>query len=165
MALGQTFLTQSIIKRVAIDYQKKNNRRIDVSFIKVPANRLTIITEMPAVIDAMKDGSSDEYYNTLKGLAYKIEVAKTKQMYKGDVIRQYESGVVEKEMTDTDYTYSVGVYDVYYDAKQLKSTLLRNGINNAKVIPYMNDVQLNRGQVEVLKDVYPDLAEYLRFEK
>ena len=163
--LGSNFPHTKHNKTGSNRLSEKNNRRIDVSFIKVPANRLTIITEMPAVIDAMKDGSSDEYYNTLKGLAYKIEVAKTKQMYKGDVIRQYESGVVEKEMTDTDYTYSVGVYDVYYDAKQLKSTLLRNGINNAKVIPYMNDVQLNRGQVEVLKDVYPDLAEYLRFEK
>lgn len=163
--LGSNFPHTKHNKTGSNRLSEKNNRRIDVSFIKVPANRLTIITEMPAVIDAMKDGSSDEYYNTLKGLAYKIEIAKTKQMYKGDVIRQYESGVVEKEMTDTDYTYSVGVYDVYYDAKQLKSTLLRNGINNAKVIPYMNDVQLNRGQVEVLKDVYPDLAEYLRFEK
>jgi len=144
---------------------EKNNRRIDVSFIKVPANRLKVINEMPTVVDAMRDGASDEYYNTLNGLAYKIEVAKTKQMFKGDVIRKYESGVVEKDMTDSDYIYTVGVFDRYYSAKQLKSTLLRNGVNSANVIPYMNDVKLNRQQVETLKDVYPDLNEYLRFEK
>jgi outer membrane protein OmpA-like peptidoglycan-associated protein/tetratricopeptide (TPR) repeat protein len=143
---------------------KKNNRRIDVSFIKVPSNRLNVINEMPPVADAMRDGSSDEYYNTLKGLAYKIEVAKTKQMFKGDVIRQYESGVVEKEMEASDYTYTIGIFDIYSDAKYMKSVLLRSGINNAKVIPYMNDVQLNIEQVEVLKEVYPDLGEFLRFE-
>ncbi len=143
---------------------ERNNRRIDVSFIKVPSNRLNVINEMPSVADAMRDGSSDEYYNTLKGLAYKIEVAKTKQMYKGDVIRHYESGVVEKEMGDSDYTYTIGIFDVYSDAKQMKSTLLRSGIIDAKVTPYMNDVQLNKEQVDVLKDVYPDLGEFLRFE-
>lgn len=144
---------------------EKNNRRIDVSFIKVPSNRLTIVNEMPAVSDAMKDGASEEYYNTLKGLAYKIEVAKTKQMYKGDVIRQYDSGAVEKNMSDPDYTYTIGIYDSYKEAKKTKSALLRSGINDAQIIPCMNDVTLNKEQVEVLKDVYPDLGEYLRFEK
>ena len=143
---------------------EKNNRRIDVSFIRVPSHRLSVITEMPSVADAMRDGASDKYYNTLKGLSYKIEVAKTKQMFKGDVIRKYESGVVEKEMTDSDYTYTVGVFDAYSEAKQMKSILLRSGITIAKVIPYMNDVQLNKEQVEVLKEVYPDLGEFLRFE-
>jgi hypothetical protein len=119
---------------------------------------------MPSVADAMKDGSSDLYYNTLKSLAYKIEVAKTKQMFKGDVIRQYDSGVVEKEMADSDYTYTVGLFDVYSDAKKMKSILLRSGIIEAKVIPYLKDVKLNKDQVEVLKDVYPDLGEYLKFE-
>ena len=142
----------------------KNNRRIDVSFIKVPTNRLNVINEMPSVADAMKDGSSDDYYNTLKGLAYKIEVAKTKQMFKGDVIRQYESGGVEKEMADSDYTYTIGIFDAYSDAKELKSILLRSGIMESKVIPYLNDLLLNKDQVEVLKDAYPDLYEYLRFE-
>ncbi len=144
---------------------EKNNRRIDVSFIKVPTNRLNVVNEMPSVADAMRDGASDEYYDILKGLAYKIEVAKTKQMYKGDVIRQYESGVVEKEMADSDYTYTVGIFDTYYNAKRMKSVLLRSGLNDANVIPYMNDVQLNKEQVESLKDVYPDLGEFLRFEK
>ena len=144
---------------------EKNNRRIDVSFIKVPTNRLKVIVDMPVVSDALKDGSSDLYYNTLKGLAYKIEVAKTKQMFKGDIIRQYENGAVEKQFTDSDYTYTIGIFDEYQTAKQLKSTLLRKGVIDAKIVPYMNDVMLNPSEIEVLKDVYPDLGEFLRFEK
>ena len=70
----------------------------------------------------------------------------------------------EKEMSDSDYTYTIGIFDIYSDAKQMKSILLRSGILDAKVIPYMNDVQLNKEQVEILKDVYPDLVEFLRFE-
>lgn len=144
---------------------EKNNKRIDVCFIKVPSNRLNVINEMPAVSDALMDGASERYYNTLKGLAYKIQIAQTKQMFKGDIIRQSESGVVEKEYASDDYTYTVGVFDRYYEAKQLKSSLLRQGIIEAKVIPYMNDVKLSTEQVEVLKDVYPDLREYLNFER
>jgi outer membrane protein OmpA-like peptidoglycan-associated protein len=144
---------------------EKNNRRIDVSFIKVPSNRLKIVNEMPAVVEAMKDGASDDYYNTLQGLAYKIEVAKTKQMYKADVIRQYDSGAVERNMIDDEYTYTIGIFDAYSEAKRTKSTLLRSGVKDATIIPCMNDVNLSKEQVEVLKDVYPDLEEYLRFEK
>lgn len=144
---------------------EKNNRRIDVSFTKTPADRLKVVSEMPTVSDAMLDGSSDAYYNTLKGLSYKIEVARTRQMYKGDVIRQYESGVVEKGMLDNEYLYTIGLYDTYNEAKQMKGQLVRRGIIDAKILPYMNDELLSREQVETLKDVYPDLMEYLRFEE
>jgi len=143
---------------------EKNNRRIDVSFTKVPTNRVQVITESPVVSETLKDGASDQYFKTLKGLAYKIEVAKTKQMYKGDVIRTYESGVVEKSFEQDQYTYTIGLFDSYNNAKRLKSSVIRQGIQDAKVVPYMNDEPLNKAQIEVLQDVYPDLAEYLKFE-
>lgn len=144
---------------------EKNNRRIDISFVKVPTNRLKVVNELPTVSEALKAGKSEEYYNKLKGLSYKIEVAKTVQMFKGDVIRQYESGAIEKMYSDAEYTYTVGTFDNYNETKRLKSKLLREGIMNARIIPYMNDQELNMVQVEVLKDVYPDLGEYLTFEK
>jgi len=129
---------------------EKNNRRIDVSFTKVPANRLQVVNETPAISETLKDGASDQYFKTLKGLAYKIEVAKTKQMYKGDVIRTYESGVVEKSFDQDQYTYTIGLFDSYQNAKRLKDSVIRQGIQGAKVVPYMNDEPLDNAAIEIL---------------
>jgi len=152
-------------KNTANRIAKKSNRRIDISFTKVPKNRLAITSEMPAVADAFLDGSSVQYYEKLEGLSYKIEVARTKQMYKADIIRQKDSGVVEKKFDMEEYIYTIGLFDSYRKAKVLKGELLRNGATSANVIPYMNDVLLSNDQIQVLKDVYPDLDEYSRFEK
>ena len=85
-------------------------------------------------------------------------------MFKADVIREYDSGIIEKEMSDDSYTYTIGVFDTYSQARNLKSELLRKGIIEAKVIPYMDDQPINNDQVEALKDTYTDLNEYLKFE-
>ena len=143
---------------------KKNNRRIDISFTKIPKERLSILEERPRVSEGLKDITFENYSNTIVDLAYKIQIAKTKQMFKGDVIRQYESGIVEKNMLDDSYTYTLGVFDTYGQARILKSELMRKGILDAKVVPYINDQAINEDQIQTLKDTYTDLNEYLKFE-
>jgi len=143
---------------------KKNNRRIDILFTKVPSDRLNIIEERPTVSDGFKDPTFENYYNTLTNLAYKIQIAKTKQMFKGDVIREYGSGIIEKDVSDDSYTYTLGIFDTYNQARNLKSELLRKGIIDAKVVPYINGHAINGDQIQALKDTYSDLNEYLRFE-
>ena len=143
---------------------EKNNRRIDLFFNEVPEDRLKVIEERPSVSEGLKDASFELYTTTVSDLSYKIQVAQTKQMYKADVIRQYDSGIVAKRMDEDSYTYTIGVFGRYSDARNLKRELLRKGIIDAKVIPYVNDKSINLDQIQVLKDTYSDLNEYLRFE-
>jgi outer membrane protein OmpA-like peptidoglycan-associated protein len=143
---------------------EKNNRRIDISFSNIPNARLKILDERPSVSDGLKDPQFESYYNTISDLAYKIQIAQTKQMLKADVIREYNSGIIEKKMSEDSYTYTVGVFDTYNQARSLKSELLRKGIIEAKVIPYVHDQALNRDQVQFLKTKYDDLNDYLKFE-
>lgn len=143
---------------------EKNNRRIDVTFTNVPKNRLKLIEERPAVSESLRDEAFKLYNSTIPDLAYKIQVARTKQMFKADVIRQYATGIVEKKMSDDSYTYTIGIFDEYNQARNLKSELLRKGILEAKVVPYIDGQAVNYDQIEVLKDTYIDLNEYLKFE-
>ena len=143
---------------------QKNNRRIDISFASVPEERLTIIEERPAVSEGLRDNSFVSYYNTISDLAYKIQIAKTKQIFKADVIREYSSGIIEKKYNADSYIYTLGVFDTYNQARNLKSELLRKGIIDAKVVPYINDQAINNEQIQALKDRFTDLNEYLRFE-
>ena len=143
---------------------EKNNRRIDIAFINVPDSKLRILNEQPTVSESLKDMSFDIYNSTITGLAYKIQVAKTKQMYKADVIRLYDSGIIEKRMDEDIYTYTIGVFDSYKQARNLKSELLRRGILEATVVPYIDDQAINISQVQSLKDTFTDLNEYLKFE-
>jgi len=143
---------------------EKNNRRIDIAFTNIPSDKLGIIEERPSVSEGLKDNTFETYYNTIPGLAYKIQVAQTKQMFKADVIRTYDSGIVEKNISDDSYTYTIGVFDSYNQARVLKSELLRKGILEAKVVPYVDDQAINSTQVQTLKEKYLDLSEYLKFE-
>ncbi len=155
-----TIQTGDQVSRLA----EKNNRRIDISFTNIPQKRLAIIEERPSVSDGFKDPTFENYYNTMVDLAYKIQIAKTKQIFKADVIRDYESGIIEKDMKDDSYTYTLGVFDTYSLARNLKSELLRKGILEAKIVPYINGREINDEQIQALKDTYTDLNEYLRFE-
>jgi outer membrane protein OmpA-like peptidoglycan-associated protein len=143
---------------------EKNNKRIDIDFTNIPQRRLKIINDNPSVSVSLKDLSFDIYSKTIKGLAYKIQVAKTKQMYKADIIRLYNSGIIEKGMDDDDYTYTIGVFDSYQQARSLKSELIRKGILEATVVPYIDDQAINNEQVLILKETFSDLNEYLKFE-
>ena len=120
--------------------------------------------EYPVASDGLKDMTFETYKNTIADLSYKIQVARTKQMYKADVIRQYSTGIVEKNMGEDRYTYTIGVFDSYQQARSLKSELYRKGNLDAKVVPYINDQPLNQEQIQALKNNYSDLNDYLKFE-
>ena len=152
-------------KATASRLAEKNNRRIDVSFKKVPTNRLGIEREMPVVSDSFKEDDSMAFYESLKGLSYTIMIAATKQMYKGEAVRKYDFAFVEKDMTTTDYIYYIGLYENYADAKLMKGELIRLGNLDASIIPQLNEEKLSKEDIEVLQDVYPDLTEFLTFEK
>jgi len=143
---------------------EKNNRRIDITFSNIPNNRLTIIQDRPSVLETLEDERFATYFNTIQGLAYMIKIAETKQMFKADVIRIYDSGVVQKWMNDDSYTYTIGVMERYSEARNLKRELIRKGIIDAKVLPYINGQPVSTGEVPSFKDQYPDLNEFLRFE-
>ncbi len=143
---------------------EKNNRRIDIAFTNVSDSRLTIIEERPVVSEGLKDDAFEAYYNIISDLAYKIQIAKTKQMFKADVIREYNSGIIEKKINEDSYTYTLGLFDTYNQARNLKNELLRKGILEARVVPYINDQAINNDQIRALKDIYTDLNEYLKFE-
>ena len=162
--LGSNFPHTTFNENKTSRLAEKNNRRIDISFTNVPSNRLKITEERPSVSDGLRDVTFALYRNTISGLAYKIQVAKTKQMFKADIIRQHDTGIVEKKMSDDAYIYTIGVFDEYNQARELKSELLRRGILEAKVVPYVDNQAINNAQIQVLKDRYSDLNEYLRFE-
>lgn len=151
---------ENVTSRLAL----KNNRRIDIFFLSVPYSRLNIIEDRPIAANGTGNEIFEEYEKTISGLAYKIQIARTKQMFKGDVIREYNSGIVEKNMTDDTYTYTLGVYDTYSEVRALKSELQRKGMVEAKVVPYFNNLPLNSSQIDALKDSLTDLNEYLKFE-
>ena len=142
----------------------KNSRRIDMAFNSVPKERLTIIDDASSVSDGFRDETFYNYKSVLSDLAYKVHIAKTKQMYKADVIREYESGIIEKGMDEDSYTYTLGIFDTYNEARNLKRELIRKGVIDAKVVPYINDRPIGIAQSELLKELYPDLIDFIEYE-
>jgi len=88
------------------------------------------------------------------GLLFKVEIASSRQIYRGDLLNQYEAPMVEKRATDPAYYYAVGYCSSVEAARELASQL---GRNTAQIVPYLNGKRVRTEDVPALQDDYPEL--------
>ena len=86
-------------------------------------------------------------------------------MYKADVLKRYPESSIDKRADQSDYVYSLGIYDDYMKARMLKNKLVREGITAARVNAYMDGQVLAISDIDALQEAYPSLRDYLRYEQ
>ncbi len=140
----------------------KLNRRIDVDVLNTTGLPIRINTEYPVVNNRIKDELHSYYNTSIQGLSYKVQVAAIKQMYNGKILENYPDGTVESEGSNAYYKYTVGLYQTFSSADQLRKDLIRQGVTDAFVVPYVNGVRVNRDDSKVYSAAYPDLLIFIR---
>ncbi|MEE9438840.1 MAG: OmpA family protein [Saprospiraceae bacterium] len=143
---------------------QKNNRRIDVKFFNIPTDRLVVIKELPKAADYLIDPKFEEYKSITAGLSYRLKIATTTQMYKGELVKRSSSSIVERRMIDNEYIYTVGLFNNYSRARSLKNELIRQGKTTATIKPYIDGVELPTFLIESKSEEYFDLKQYLLYE-
>lgn len=133
------------------------NRRVDVNVENVGDLPIRIEVVEPEVSKEMKTLTAKLITNGTKGLSYKVQIAAIKQMYKGDMIFKYPNAMAERPMDSENYRYTVGMYKTFNSADQLKNDLIKQGVGDAFVVPYMNGVRLSENEIVLYAEVYPDL--------
>jgi len=163
--LGANFpLVKEIINGRTSRLAEKNNRRLEVSFFNAKSGTLELIDDEPVVADNLVDPRGQEYKDKLQGLSYKILISTVKQMFKGDILKKYEDATIEKRLDSEFYDYTLGLFDRYDEARILKNKLIREGVQDAIVLVYLNGKVLTKEEIQSSVDTYPDLARYLQFE-
>lgn len=143
---------------------KRLNRRIDVTITNTENLPLIIDDVEPEIRKEMKTLNSKILKNGIKGLSYKVQIAAIKQMYKGDLIKKYPYAMIERQETDKTYRYTIGRYNKFNSANQLKNELINQGAVDAFVVPYIDGIRLNTSKIMYYTDQYPDLAKYLTLQ-
>lgn len=141
---------------------KKLNRRVDIDLLNTTGLPIRINKENPVVNNSIKDQQNSIYKTAIQGLSYKVQIAAIKQMYNGRILESYPDAMVESEGSNAYYKYTVGLYQNYSGAEQLRKDLIRKGVTDAFIVPYVNGVRVNRDDSKIYSAAYPDLLIFIR---
>ena len=139
---------------------QKINRRIDFEIFNSAGLPLQIVNKGPVVSKFLKDQRGIMYNQEVKGLSYKIQIASLAQRYKGSILLEYRQPLIES-VFNKNYKYSVGLFQNFYGAEQLRKELVARGITDAFVIPYINGVRASLSDSKIYAAAYPDLLNFL----
>ena len=116
----------------------------------------------PAVNDVLKDPEGEKFRKRILGLSYRIQVISLGQMYKGDMFVFDPDILIESIGGSSIYRYLIGLYNNYSDAAKLLDVLKKRGVNDAFIVPYINNVRINKNEItdEQIR-LFPDLNNYL----
>ncbi|MCB0620946.1 MAG: PD40 domain-containing protein [Saprospiraceae bacterium] len=137
------------------------NRRIDLQFLNLEGLPLRIRIKAPETGGLQLSEAYSFYRNMVTGLSYKVEVAISPQMYQGEPLTRYPHPMIEKQPEEGVYRYTVGLYQTYLSASQLKADLQQNGVAEAVVVPYIQGMRLSTAEARAYSEAFPDLKQYL----
>ncbi len=140
---------------------KKLNRRIELEFYNTAGLPIRTLVERKDIPESVKSSMADSYLQDVKGLSYKVQVAAIKQMYNSPILFRYPNPIVESSGANPVYRYTLGLFQTYYSAVQLKRELEKQGVTSAFVIPYINGVPATRDDTKIYAAAYPDLLNFI----
>ena len=142
---------------------KKLNRRIEFRFIDTESEEFEINYESPKVSKFQYSDKGDRFKSATKALFYKIQFASTKQMLEDNILDSQPDPMVEKRMDKSTYHYTLGLYRSFSTALQFQRELEKLGVENSKIIPYIEGYRIAKYKVDSKVEAYPDLQKYLDF--
>lgn len=139
------------------------NRRIDLTFLNDTGLPVRITYKEPIVSSHMVNDNWAYYKRSVKGLSYKIQIAAIKQMYTGELLLTSLDPMVETSLDTDKYRYTIGLYQTFFSAEQMRRELARQGVTDAFIVPYINGLQIDMDAAKIYASAYPDLKNFIQF--
>ncbi|MCB0661230.1 MAG: PD40 domain-containing protein [Saprospiraceae bacterium] len=137
------------------------NSRIVYYFLNEEKAKVKVEYERKNPPEFMVDQKGAFFEEALKDLSFKIEIDNSSNRYEGEYLMVVPNPTLEKSMDESTYHATVGLYQTFASAEELKKQLLKNGVENAKVIVYRNGFKLDEKTIQNLAEQFPDLDNYL----
>jgi outer membrane protein OmpA-like peptidoglycan-associated protein len=140
---------------------RKLNQRIDIKIFN--ANHLPIKIEIkkPMVSSVMQSNAAEIYQKNTAGLSYKVQLLQTPTLFNHSIIKQLKNSHTEKRPQKAAITYTIGMAKQFKAITHILETAHNMGFDEAKIIPYVNGMEINLQEAQSLTGVYPDLEAYL----
>lgn len=142
-----------------------NNNRVDIKIYDYDASKLRVVDDRPVIKAELTDERADIWNEAYNSLFYAVLIAETSQMLRTDLVKTRKDAFVIKSPGRENYQYYIGLFKTYGEARGFKNEMLRNNMLNATVVPFLYGRKMTEEQVSEKLSAFPDLAEYLKFEK
>lgn len=147
------------INNVSNPSGQKFNRRIDFRLHDL-SNKYKLTYQYPEVVRQFQDTSFFQFNRLRNGLTYKVFVTSSNLPRIPKSIENYPFLMIENINEDSDYDYTVGLLDSYFDANLLKKELRKAGLSDVTVYAYMDGRRLLDQEITFYVSEYPDLVYY-----
>lgn len=141
------------------------NKRVEMRIYR--PDEIPILTEYngPNLIDEMSVKSFEIYNKMIKGLSYKVQIKALKQMFDGEILKQFADPMIETQPSIGYMRYTIGLFKSYTSAFELKRQVAKLGYEDAFIIPYVDGERLSDEDLETYKNRFGDLNNLIRAKK
>lgn len=137
------------------------NRRLELHVVPAAEYALTREYDDPRVPDFIAADRVDTYRKQQEGPLFRVEVAQLGQRFDDDTWLRMPLPSIQSEGGSNVYSYNVGAYASYTSARQMAEEARRRGLQNARVVPYLDGLRLSAREVATFALRYPELAAYV----
>ncbi|MEO6758324.1 MAG: OmpA family protein, partial [Saprospiraceae bacterium] len=163
-SVGSDFaLARNVLDAAPNPSGQKLNRRLEITLVSATDDTPTPVRlERPAVSEIMATPGTATLDQFSKGLAYKVEVATTRQILSNDALSMFSELMIESQPGAGSYRYTAGFLKQFDQAVKLRKELGQQGFEDAFVVAYVNGVRVSKADAVSMVKKYPDLAGYVK---
>lgn len=163
-SVGSDFaLARNVLNAAPNPSGQRLNRRMEITLVSATEEAPTPAhLERPAVPEVMATGGAAKLDQYSSGLAYKVEVATTRQILSNDALAMFTELMIETQPGAGSYRYTAGFLKQYDQAVKLRQELRQQGFVDAFVVAYVNGVRVSKADAVSLVKKYPDLGGYVK---
>ena len=143
----------------------KINNRVDVYLHNYDNQKIKIKKDEFFLNKTLLDTRHTLYETIVEGLTYRVQLKSANFLVTEVTQAGFNDAGIEYDPLSEVYTYTVGIYKEYHQAKELFSKLFSNYRTNIKILPYINGLMLGENEILSYAKEYNDLVNFLADNK
>ena len=155
-------LARTILEGAENPAGKRLNQRVEPAFSSIEPLAFTIRLKRPSVPETMAAEGTKQLDEQWSGLAYRVEVAVTRQLLNNDALSMFGDLMIESQPGSGQYRYTAGYFKRHEKAVKSSRELQGLGFTAARVIAYVNSISVSKAEAVGLVKKYPDLAAFIK---
>ncbi len=139
------------------------NNRIDLTLVDASAESVVV---QPDVEERLLSTKYEIFQTVTEDVYFRVFLHETnKKMYKNAVLRLYNDLMIESDLSNPSYVYSVGLYTDFKSAFELKRELENKKFSDARIIAYYKGIKISNSDAKLLMGDYPELANFIEINQ
>lgn len=151
-------LVKEISAGQSTNIAKTINRRLDVDILGIGELPITVVRDNPVVVDYLQDNKFKIFETLMDGVSFRVKIAQVKQLYKNDILADFEDVMIDQE--GEFYVYTVGLYSDFFSALRVKNQLANKDFN-PKIRAYYNGIWMTELEIQEKAQDNVELQRYI----